>query len=220
VPPRLQDADCAAWSGSLADFVGGLFEAEALVFVGACGIAVRAVAPHVQSKLSDPATLCVDERAQYVIPLLSGHIGGANQLARRLAEALDATPVITTATDVNGRFAVDAWAAETRQTDKTLLRYADWQQEQLKAYSVENVEYMAKRNPISSREKKEASAFFYAVMNALYNGELYEKREEMKAMPGAEPFYRCAEGYAYGWWLKDLLENVSPLLKGYTLKWK
>ena len=115
---------------------------------------------------------------------------------------------------------VDAWAGETGQTNKELLHFSDWQQKQLKAYSTENVEYMAMRNPISNREKKEAEAFFYAVMNALYDGELYERREEMKAMPGAEPFYRCAEGYAYGWWLKDLLENVSPLLKGYTLELK
>ena len=118
------------------------------------------------------------------------------------------------------RVDVDAWAGETGQTNKELLHFSDWQQKQLKAYSTENVEYMAMRNPISNREKKEAEAFFYAVMNALYDGELYERREEMKAMPGAEPFYRCAEGYAYGWWLKDLLENVSPLLKGYTLELK
>ena len=85
---------------------------DALIFVGACGVAVRSIAPFVRDKKTDPAVLCLDERAGFVIPLLSGHIGGANALAARLAGALGAAAVITTATDVNGRFAVDAWAAQ------------------------------------------------------------------------------------------------------------
>ena len=171
---------------------------------------------------------------KYGVPLyLSGHthvraVYREQGLTEQVTEYLLSYPTGYTVLDITEdtlrclprRVDVDAWASLSGQTDKTLLHYADWQQEQLKKYSVENVEYMAKRNPISDREKKEASAFFYAVMNALYNGELFDQRGEMKAMPGAEPFYRCAEGYAYGWWLKDLLENVSPLLKGYTLEWK
>lgn len=112
VPERMADGDCAACAGGLSEQVGALFDRDALVFVGACGIAVRAVALHAADKRTDPAVLCVDERGQYVIPLLSGHIGGANRLAKRLAGELGAVPVITTATDVNGRFSVDAWAAE------------------------------------------------------------------------------------------------------------
>ena len=98
--------ELSAWSG---DRFG---DSEALIFVGACGIAVRAVAPWVRDKFRDPAVVAVDEGGRFVIPLLSGHVGGANRLARLLAGSLGAVPVITTATDVSGKFAVDVFAAE------------------------------------------------------------------------------------------------------------
>ena len=85
---------------------------ELMVFVGSCGIGVRKIAPYVHDKRTDPAVLCVDELGTFVIPLLSGHIGGANAFARKIAESLHATPVITTATDINRRFSVDTWATE------------------------------------------------------------------------------------------------------------
>ena len=84
--------------------------ADALLFVGATGIAVRAIAPHVRSKTSDPAVLVMDADGTWVIPLLSGHIGGANRLALRIAELAEAQAVLTTATDVRGLWAVDEWA--------------------------------------------------------------------------------------------------------------
>lgn len=85
--------------------------ADTLVFVGSVGIAVREIAPFVRSKLTDPAVVSMDELGTFVIPLLSGHIGGANDLALRLAEVVGGTAVITTATDINKKFSVDAWAA-------------------------------------------------------------------------------------------------------------
>lgn len=81
-----------------------------MVFVGATGIAVRAIAPYVCDKWSDPAVLSVDELGCYVIPLLSGHAGGANRLARHLAALIGAVPVISTATDLHHLFSVDEWA--------------------------------------------------------------------------------------------------------------
>ena len=99
-------ASVGAWTGDA--FAQGC---DGIVFVGACGIAVRAVAPYVASKMHDPAVVCVDEAGRWAISLLSGHVGGANDLARRIARIVGATPVVTTATDVRGVFAIDEWAA-------------------------------------------------------------------------------------------------------------
>ena len=98
-PSKSVYAECFAW-------------ADALVFVGSCGIAVREIAPYVKDKRTDPAVVCIDELGHFVIPLLSGHIGGANALARTIAQALHAVPVITTATDIHEKFSVDSWAVK------------------------------------------------------------------------------------------------------------
>jgi len=83
---------------------------RSLLFIGACGIAVRAIAPFLTDKLNDVPVLVMDEQGRFVIPVLAGHVGGANELAVSLAERMGSTPVITTATDLNHCFAVDLFA--------------------------------------------------------------------------------------------------------------
>ncbi len=85
-------------------------DSDGLIFVGAAGIAVRAIAPYVKDKRVDPAVLVLDEKGQYCIPLLSGHIGGANEMAVWMERELGCRAVLTTATDVNQKFAVDVYA--------------------------------------------------------------------------------------------------------------
>ncbi len=109
---RLAEEPFQAMPENIRDFYGERFaQDDALIFIGACGIAVRAIAPFVRDKRTDPAVLCVDELGRFVIPLLSGHIGGANDLARSLSDRIGAVCVVTTATDVHRRFSADAWAA-------------------------------------------------------------------------------------------------------------
>lgn len=91
--------------------MGALFrENRLLLFLCACGIAVRYIAPHLADKASDPAVLVMDDGGRFVIPILSGHLGGANVLAEKIAALTGALPAITTATDGAGRFSCDAWA--------------------------------------------------------------------------------------------------------------
>lgn len=95
-------------------------DCQLLVFVGATGIAVRTIAPYVKSKIVDPAVLSIDEGCSFVVPLLSGHIGGGNAFARALAQTLGAVPVVTTATDINNLFAIDEWAKRNRMIISSL----------------------------------------------------------------------------------------------------
>lgn len=82
------------------------------LFIMSTGIVVRMIAPHIRHKTSDPAVVVMDEAGQFAISLLSGHIGGANVLAKQIAESVGAVPVITTATDVNSVPAIDMIAKE------------------------------------------------------------------------------------------------------------
>lgn len=96
---------------SVRDWAGErIRERNGLLFIGACGIAVRAAAPFLTDKLHDVPILVMDEKGRYVIPILSGHIGGANELAEQIGLKTGAEPVITTATDLHQAFAVDLFA--------------------------------------------------------------------------------------------------------------
>ena len=85
---------------------------NALIFVSSVGIAVRAAAPHIRSKLTDPAVVTVDDGGKFAVSVLSGHLGGANALTRCLADTLGAVPVITTSTDVHEKFSPDMFAKQ------------------------------------------------------------------------------------------------------------
>lgn len=82
------------------------------IFIGAMGIVVRSIAPYLQSKTSDPAVIVIDQKGQFVISVLSGHIGKANELTEYVAKKIHAMPVITTATDVEGLPAIDSLATK------------------------------------------------------------------------------------------------------------
>lgn len=104
-------------SESIAEFVGNWFEqTDAILFICATGIAVRSIAPYITHKSKDPAVLVMDERGNYCISLLSGHLGGANFLTEKIADLTGAVPVITTASDVEHKFSVDTFAREQELT--------------------------------------------------------------------------------------------------------
>ncbi len=98
---------------NLSELVGTIFnQYDGLVFIMATGIVVRVVAPHVKDKRSDPAVVVMDDAGIHAISLLAGHIGGANELTEKVAVAVGARPVITTATDVAHLAAPDVLAVK------------------------------------------------------------------------------------------------------------
>lgn len=98
---------------SIATFMGEAFDRfDAFVFIGAMGICVRAIAPHIRDKHTDPAVVCVDTTGRYAIAVLSGHVGGANELTKHVAGVLGAEAIVTTQSDRTGLWALDTLADE------------------------------------------------------------------------------------------------------------
>ncbi|NVM77061.1 cobalt-precorrin 5A hydrolase [Duganella sp. SG902] len=97
-----------AYDGALRDEIGPLFAGyDQIIFFVSLGAVVRLIAPHLRSKDEDPGIIVVDDAGQYVIPVLSGHVGGANEWSERVADLLGAAPVLTTASDVGRTIPVD-----------------------------------------------------------------------------------------------------------------
>ena len=105
---ELENVDVFFQKRGIKELTGELFNKyECIIFVSACGIAVRCISPFLKSKFEDPAVLVVDDNGNNVISLLSGHIGGANEITLKIADVLNANPVITTSTDTNKKGALD-----------------------------------------------------------------------------------------------------------------
>lgn len=101
------------YSGALKDEIAPLFaKSDQIVFFVSLGAVIRLIAPHVRSKDEDPGIIVIDDAGQFVIPVLSGHVGGANEWAERIAALIGATPVLTTASDVSKTIPVDILGRE------------------------------------------------------------------------------------------------------------
>ncbi|MCJ8171443.1 cobalt-precorrin 5A hydrolase [Clostridium botulinum] len=98
---------------------------DAMIFISSTGIAVRAIAPFIQSKDKDPAVIVIDSTGRYVISLLSGHLGGANELTEKIAKTIGAEPIITTATDNLNIKAPDIIAKENNLVIEDLKKAKD-----------------------------------------------------------------------------------------------
>jgi cobalt-precorrin 5A hydrolase len=125
ISEELKEHDCSFFGKTIGNEHGGVHvdsvdewvassfrTCDALIFVGAAGIAVRHIAPYLRNKAKDPAVIVIDELGRNVIPILSGHIGGANTLSKTVGERIGANVIITTATDLNKVFSVDTFAVE------------------------------------------------------------------------------------------------------------
>ena len=108
IASELENVDVFFQKRGIKELTGVLFNKyECIIFVSACGIAVRCISPFLKSKFEDPAVLVVDDNGNNVISLLSGHIGGANEITLKISDVINANPVITTSTDTNKKGALD-----------------------------------------------------------------------------------------------------------------
>lgn len=116
VSTTVKDKTCLSVESYAAFFGEKFHRYDAFIFIGAMGICVRSIAPFIADKHTDPAVVCVDSTGRYAIPVLSGHVGGANELARRVAGCIGAEAVLTTQSDRIGLWALDTLGNEYNWT--------------------------------------------------------------------------------------------------------
>ncbi|MCP8306519.1 MAG: cobalamin biosynthesis protein [archaeon] len=112
-PAKYMPKGITPMNTKLGDFIKNIFDkVDAIISVMAIGITVRAVAPCVKDKRTDPAVVAVDDLGKFAVSLLSGHLGGSNELTKLIADKIGATAVITTASDLLGKKSVEELARE------------------------------------------------------------------------------------------------------------
>ena len=123
-PEKFAENGIEPFPGEIREIIRRKWGQSPFLFIGAAGIAVRYIAPFVKDKFTDSPALVMDEKGRYVIPILSGHVGGAVQMAEEIAEMTGAEAVHTTATDVQKKFAVDVFAEKNglRITDRQMAK--------------------------------------------------------------------------------------------------
>ncbi len=143
-----------------------------LVFIMASGIVVRMIKDLIKSKDIDPAIVVIDEKGQFVYSLLSGHLGGANNLAKEISEIIGAVPVISTASDVTNKIAVDTIAMEIDGQIKNL-------KEATKVTSLivndEKVNLLLPNNLIINNKNSSAGAIIISNRNKIEISQIYPK---------------------------------------------
>ncbi len=156
------------------------------IFIAASGIVVRAIAPHLESKDTDPAVVVLDQEGQFVISLLSGHLGGANELSYMIAGKIGATAVVTTATDCAGVPSIDMLA------QKNGLVIGEIDRVKLVNSALLDGEMVGVYDPEGDMDLSDISDYFYRVENAAELADL-----------------RC--GVCIDWRVHDLPESVLKL---------
>lgn len=208
--------------GSLAELVQELWGSYSqFVFVMAAGIVVRTIAPLLQDKTKDPAVVVLDEGGSFVIPLLSGHLGGANQLARELAAAIGAQEVITTATDVERIPALDDLARRNQCVLENLVQWKNVALAMLEGKSValfSSVD-LAVEFPANVQVVGELSD-----LSGTYEGMIYITEQILVAAPEGIPFVVLRPrnivvgvGCRKGTSAKDIVTAIRQELKALAL---
>ncbi|MBF0219751.1 MAG: cobalamin biosynthesis protein CbiG [Gammaproteobacteria bacterium] len=165
--------------GGVAAAVGDLFSGyDQLVFTFSIGASLRLLAPHLQDKSADPGVVVVDEAGRFVIPVLSGHLGGANRFAAQLAEKLGATAVFTTAAEVQQTLAVDI-----------LGRELGWQVEADKAALLSAAAAVVNGEPVALVQEAGSGAWWPADRPLPNNIHLFENLDDLNKQAYAAILY-------------------------------
>ncbi|MHB1664419.1 MAG: cobalt-precorrin 5A hydrolase [bacterium] len=147
-------------------------EYDFLIFFISLGAAIRLISPFIKSKLSDPGVIVIDEKGNFAISALSGHIGGANELTAGIAEIIGATPVITTATDISNKFSLDLFAKKFNLNieNKNFIKYinkSSLNNEKLIIFIPES-DYILSKNEEFKNEIKKYFAGFNSEIQLVY----------------------------------------------------